>query len=237
MKNPYKKQEGFSIIEAVLILAVVALIGFVGWYAWHSKKQANNKTPEETNSATSTNSGQETKEEQKTTKNITLADDSVTFEVPVKWMVEKDTNKCPAPPTATAHCVEGVSIFPDERLSTRYGNGTEFFRFTVTVFENKNNTNPQSWLLNEYGDGPLDSGDATSNDKINGYDGYFVEKTYDGDGTSVHERYYVLGAKEKTVVIYARTYEPGQLLDGTEVGDFRKFEPEIKKIAESVKIN
>ncbi len=41
MKSMHKKQNGFSAIEAVLILVIVAMIGFTGWYVWHAKQSAD----------------------------------------------------------------------------------------------------------------------------------------------------------------------------------------------------
>lgn len=35
------RQQGFAIIEAILILVVVGIIGFTGWFVWHSKQVAD----------------------------------------------------------------------------------------------------------------------------------------------------------------------------------------------------
>ncbi len=228
-----KDQRGFSALETVLILIVVGLIGFVGWYVYHAKNNTD-KTLTQANSSSSSVKPQKTP---KTTQSVALASNSVTFDMPLKWTFEKGSDKCRAFVTSNVTCIDGADISPDEKLATRYGNGTEFFHFSVSVFENKNNTDAKGWLLNEYQDGLPDSDDANSISKINGYNSYYVEKTYDGDGTSVREGYYVLVANEKSVVVYARTYEPGELSDGSKVGDFRKFEPQIKTIAESIKID
>lgn len=32
-----KNQDGFSIIESLLVLVIIGLVGFVGWYVWNSK--------------------------------------------------------------------------------------------------------------------------------------------------------------------------------------------------------
>ncbi|PJE65370.1 hypothetical protein COU91_02020 [Candidatus Saccharibacteria bacterium CG10_big_fil_rev_8_21_14_0_10_47_8] len=36
-----KKQQGFTAVEAILILVILAIIGFVGWYVYHAKNNAN----------------------------------------------------------------------------------------------------------------------------------------------------------------------------------------------------
>jgi predicted negative regulator of RcsB-dependent stress response len=33
-----KHEQGFSIVEALLILVIVGILGFVGWFVWHSQK-------------------------------------------------------------------------------------------------------------------------------------------------------------------------------------------------------
>jgi type II secretory pathway pseudopilin PulG len=43
MKND---QNGFSVIETLLVLVIISLIGFVGWYVWHAKQNTDkNLTP------------------------------------------------------------------------------------------------------------------------------------------------------------------------------------------------
>jgi type II secretory pathway pseudopilin PulG len=36
-----KYQEGFSIVEGLLIVVIVGMLGGVGWYVWHANSQAN----------------------------------------------------------------------------------------------------------------------------------------------------------------------------------------------------
>ncbi|MCA9325028.1 hypothetical protein KDA23_03110 [Candidatus Saccharibacteria bacterium] len=36
-----KKQQGFAVLETVLLLVIVAIIGLTGWYVWHSKQIAD----------------------------------------------------------------------------------------------------------------------------------------------------------------------------------------------------
>ena len=37
MSKLKKNENGFSVVESLLILIIVGLIGFVGWYVWHSR--------------------------------------------------------------------------------------------------------------------------------------------------------------------------------------------------------
>jgi predicted negative regulator of RcsB-dependent stress response len=52
MENMKKPQEGFSAVEALLILIIVAILGGVGWYVWH----ANNEADKNLTSASNTSS-------------------------------------------------------------------------------------------------------------------------------------------------------------------------------------
>lgn len=36
-----KNQDGFSIVEGLLLLVIVGLIGFIGWYVWHAKQNTD----------------------------------------------------------------------------------------------------------------------------------------------------------------------------------------------------
>ncbi len=59
-----KAQQGFSVVEGVLIFAILGLIGFVGWYVWSSKSKAdkslNSSQTFSQNSTTKTDAGYST---------------------------------------------------------------------------------------------------------------------------------------------------------------------------------
>ncbi len=42
MKKNIKNQQGFSSVEAILIVVIIAIIGFAGWYVYNANKKANN---------------------------------------------------------------------------------------------------------------------------------------------------------------------------------------------------
>jgi nicotinamide riboside transporter PnuC len=35
------KQNGFSVVETILVLVIVGLLGFIGWYVWHNSSAKN----------------------------------------------------------------------------------------------------------------------------------------------------------------------------------------------------
>ncbi|HEX5448265.1 MAG TPA: hypothetical protein VFW90_03660, partial [Candidatus Saccharimonadales bacterium] len=36
-----KTDQGFTVIEGLLILVIIAILGGTGWYVWHGKQQAD----------------------------------------------------------------------------------------------------------------------------------------------------------------------------------------------------
>jgi hypothetical protein len=61
-----KYQDGFSIVEGLLIVVMVAMLGGVGWYVWHANGQANKNLDSAVNSAN--NSADATKKAQENKK-------------------------------------------------------------------------------------------------------------------------------------------------------------------------
>jgi hypothetical protein len=51
MENMKKPQEGFSAVEALLIVIIVGMLGGVGWYVWHSQNQVDKTYSQTANSS------------------------------------------------------------------------------------------------------------------------------------------------------------------------------------------
>ncbi len=228
-----KNQSG---IAPVLILLIIVLLGSAGFAAYRVQ-QANQKARQaDGKESIDKQSKTESKKEDLKTQELKLADNKVSFAIPNKWTFLKGPDKCRGNATSEIKCIEGATLHPDEKLPTRYGDGTEYFFIYASVFENPNQSSAKKWLQEDFTEGSPFDNDKTSEESINGYSTYYWEKSYDGDGTSIKEFYYVFVMGNKSVLLYARTYEPGQLSDGRKVGDFRKFEPQITEIAKSIKI-
>jgi hypothetical protein len=207
MTRQNQKGNTLAVIIVVVVVVVLGALAFVFW---------NNSTQPQTNS-------NEQEREKVSGSNKVFTIDNVSFSTPKTWTQDSQ-------PTDKT-----MSLLPGEKLRTIYGDGTEYFHVYVGVYANPNKLTPQDWLINDAGNGlggqgVLANSDTESNTKINGYDAYYrntVNEFYE-------EVNYVLSASDTLVYIYARTYEVSADLPG--VGDFRKFEPAIADLAESVTI-
>jgi hypothetical protein len=228
MKKTPLNTKGFGLLGALVIVLVVAVAGFSGWLVWH--KNHDTKKTANTNNSTSNKDASST---EKKGNILSLVNGDVKFTLPDKWTFVKGEDNCRGNVTADVTCLDGATITPGEKMSTRYGGGTEFFNITVSVFSNPKHSNAQTWIENDFTEGIATGNDVTSDASINGYDTYYWKKIYDGDGTTVNEVSYIFSVNDKAILIYARTYEPGILNDGTKVGDFRQFETSISNMVKT----
>lgn len=217
-----QKRDGSAhvVIIVVLVIALVGMLGFVFWQNIVNKKDSiDNATQTENSSKKST--------PEVTTRTFTI--DPITFDTPKSWSEEGEIS------VPSNDLIGSIKLLPGEKLRTVYGDGTEYFYVTVATYRNSKNLTPQEWLTNDAGNphgglGIAVNDDTESNSEINGYDAYFRN--------SINPEYqdinYVLSSDGTIVYIQARTYEPSSKLSG--VGDFRKFEPAIKSLVESVRI-
>ena len=77
-----KNQNGFSMVEGLLILLIVGIIGFVGWYVWRSKNQTDKTLNTAATTSNATNAAKTTSASQKNVCQIvptTAAPDWKTF--------------------------------------------------------------------------------------------------------------------------------------------------------------
>jgi hypothetical protein len=211
-----------------LIILITVTLACLGYGIW--SLAINNNKPEQSKDPTNTplNTGQSTSSGSNST--VALADNTVRFDIPSKWEVSKPGCIKESPAYENYTYLDSVSLTPSEKLPTVYGGGTEFFTINVCVFKDSGDESLAAWLEGAAGD--PSSNDITSNGSINNYESYYRKKV-----ESYEEIYYVLRKNQTTVLVTARTYEPGTLSDGTKVGNFRQYETAIKQLTETVQIN
>ena len=229
-------QRGFSAVEIILILVVVALIGVAGFivYKNQTKISPDSAKSSTTNVEEKTPPIASTSDVPQTDIDMTLASSSVAFKTPKTY--NNDGIGCVKDSAAydNQEYLDSTAILPGEKLITVYGSETEFFHINVCVFNNKNNLSAKDWFEGSYVDGGIGEGTGSSQDEsvstdINGNPGFY-RKTK----TSYEEVNYVVAAKGKLILVKARTYETDDKVPGA--GDFRKFEPAIKELANSITV-
>lgn len=217
-------QRGFSVIETLIVIAIVAIISILGYVIY---KNQDNTSPDTAKSETSRAVGEKSNNTAQAEKTMTLADGSVTFKTPTAYSVDGVGCVKESDMYQNQTYLDSVAILPGEKLATNYGNGTEFFHINVCVFSNENNLTPKEWFEDAskggIGQGTSSAQDQASTAKINGYDAFF-RKTKQ----SYEEVNYVISAKGKLVLVSARTYE--------EDADFKKFESAIERMSKSITV-
>lgn len=222
-----KNELGFGAVGVVLVILLVAVLGFAGWRVWQDQNEESNTSQQ------SSDTPKEIRPVESTTKELSLADESVTFKTPTSWT--KDGTGCikNTAQYSSQTYLDSAALLPGEKLPTIYGNGTEYFHVNICVFENTKNLSPEEWYSDAGAGGigmGVGSGNVKSSDEaINGNPAYYRKDMPDYETIS-----YVVAAKDKIILITARTYDTSE--DKPGVGDFRKFETAIKELAHSVQI-
>lgn len=222
-------QKGFSAVEGLLTIIALALVVFVGYYVWHTQKQ----TDKTLNTALQTSQNTVNKSSPALQK-LSLASGSVTLNVPTGW----DTVTAPTVAPATTACrysaFESSSVVcQDAKLvmpSSFNKDPNSPFSAYVSVYSTTN-ADPQSWFNDDFGGGSPDSSDANdtvSTAKISGYSAlYWEQKVSDSNG-KYQDEHYILYSSGKIVYVYSRVLNNDS--------DYNKYLPNIKAIANSVKI-
>ncbi|MEI7689977.1 MAG: hypothetical protein WCI79_03370 [Candidatus Saccharibacteria bacterium] len=233
-----QKQSGFAHL-AIIIVLVVALFGALGFVYWQNFMQpAKEVAPaaiiEKTTSVPAA-----------TTNKFTV--DTVALAAPKSWTeIEKEATDIPV----NENFIDKKMFIPGEKLEVVYGNGKKYFYIDVSVYGNSRGVSAKDWLVYDSGYGWKAGGgkaeastfDEESLAKINGQDAYFrKEKVKRGESKTFDEQLnYVISANNKIVYIYAWTYAQSELYNDiypSGIADFRKFEPYIAELAQSVIIN
>lgn len=231
------QQQEKGIIHLGIVLAVVlvlAALALGGWWVW--ERNRNYETDSGSNSTSQSSNDQSDNEKESNV--LSLANGAVLLTLPDEWpYIKGSPDYCYINVTSDiTSCEESAIITPGVERATQAG-GPDYFGIGVSVYENPRQSIARTWIEQDLNEGSASNTDVTSTASINGYDTYYWKKMYSGDGTSFEELYYVFLARDKAVLIHARIYAPRTLDDGTQVGDFREFEPAIAEMANSIKIN
>ena len=233
-----RNEDGFSVVEILLVLVAVALIGGVGLYVWQSKNNAKSTSTNSSSQPIANNAekNQEVSTKTSNLKTTSFASNKISFSSPSSWIVATNDNSCAMPVDVKLECLGTAVITPPEKLPTISGGGTEYFLFNVDVYKNTKNSSAKKWLETEFGAMYPVSSDKTSEQSINGYDTYYfrhINNSYD-------EIQYVFAAQGKIVKISARVSMTSYASDGSgkvnAQADFTRYVPDIEALVKSISI-
>jgi hypothetical protein len=113
----HQHQQGFSVVEALLIFVIVGLVGFVGWFVWHSKQVAE-KASDQASSVESAPSSAKASSSQK-------------FISILEWGVEAPYN---GPLQLSYKITDTEAVFSSKALTDLYA-GCEGFAGTIRRYD------------------------------------------------------------------------------------------------------
>ncbi len=104
MRKIYKSQEGFGLIEALLLIIAVALVAFVGYYVWHTQKQTDKTLSTAATASTTASNAISQPAKPKHTANEAVSFAQTTYDSYKK----ASTNPATGEPTGTSASLEAI---------------------------------------------------------------------------------------------------------------------------------
>lgn len=226
-----KKEGGFTLVEALLIVLVLAIVGFAGWWVWQKNQEKDKKadsTSQASNNASKTE--EDGDQEDVPVSKLALLDGQVTFNVPANWKETTLSYPCQSPTDKTSCQGQGM-IVPVEGPRTQ---GNELFGAQIWVYTAGGATTAQDWFLQKYEGGQATAVDQTSTDAVNSHSAYYFKQNTE----SYTDIWYVFLKGDRVVVVYSRVSEkhftPGGQVDQS--SDYTKYSDAVVEFAKSIAI-
>ncbi|MBP7807267.1 prepilin-type N-terminal cleavage/methylation domain-containing protein [Candidatus Saccharibacteria bacterium] len=126
-------QNGFSVVEVIVVLVVVVLLGTVGWLVYDRQQSKNDNTAvtTQTTQPATTNSDSETNKAEDKTATYTHSELKYSFDHPKEWTIEKVAK--PEGFTGVYSKVHIKSANYKEKTDDAYGGVTKGAIVTVTA--------------------------------------------------------------------------------------------------------
>lgn len=226
-----KREGGFTLVEALIIVLVLAVVGFAGWWVWQ-KNQDKDKKADSTSQNSNNSSKTEESDDQgdRPVTKLTLLDGQVTFDVPDNWKETTPPYPCQSPTDKTSCVGEGM-VVPVEGPKTQ---GNELFGAQVWIYTAGGAPTAKDWFLQKYEGGQAVAADQTSTDAVNSYSTYYFKQNTE----SYSDIWYVFLKGERVVVVYSRVsekhYTPSGQVDQS--SDYTKYSDAVAELAKSITI-
>lgn len=229
------KQNGFAVLESLLILVIIAIIGGTGYYVWRSKNQTNKTLDNASSASQSSTTGSQSQKKatpQPSATKLSLDGGNVSFNNPNAWSSTQSTGKCAISVDSKASCLDSLFVSPTDATKASAGDA---FGVSVTVATYSNAVNLSDWYWNVYQGGEIQSDeDTVSGSSINGYDAYTRTQT----DKSFTDKYYVLHKGSVAVVVFARLIDTDFTSSGSiaEQSDNTQYQPQLTNLVNSIAI-
>jgi type II secretory pathway pseudopilin PulG len=220
-----RKESGFTLVEALIIIVVVAAIAFAGWWVWN-KNQDDKKADN-----TSQNANKDESSSQPTSKpKVSLLSGAITLSVPNGWKEGDAPHPCQSPTDKTA-CQAQAFVVPTDGPKTLANEPYGAYSWAYTA---GGATSAQDWFVHTYEGGSSSAQDQTSTDPINGYSTYVYKQNTD----SYNDVWYVFLKGDTVVVVYSRLAEKHFTSSGQvdQTGDYTRYASAAEDFAKSVTI-
>lgn len=221
-----RNTKGFSLAIVITAVVIIGVLGLLSWKLWGGSPQPATKDPGTAQHDTSPS------KTETNTKELSLAQGSVKFDIPKTWDVSK--GDCVTPASHMVVCREGTKLIPAEKMPLSPGSN-EYFTVYVSAYNNAKRLTAQNWFETEYDAGFAMDGSQASHDTINGYETYYYRQIND----SYDEINYVYSHDDEVVLLTARVSTTHYASDGSgkadEHDDFTRYVPDIENMAKSIK--
>ncbi len=226
-----KKQNGFALIESLLIILILVIIGFGGYYVWNTQKNVDETSKDATSASQSTTSSPTA-----VGKKMTLGTD-VSLETPSNWQTATLASICNGTDNPV-QCTDSIETAPADvtmaQSGDAFGVSIGRYNFSDGVSYLPHGTDAKSWLFNNWCGCTESEGWSDAAFSSTGYDAIHATQK---DSQYVDE-YYVVHKGQTIVLITARTKDTSTtaVQTGT-TKDYTKYDTQIRQIASSVKIS
>jgi hypothetical protein len=212
MKN---NQNGFSVVDGLLILVILGILGFVGWYVWYNNRPREHKT-------VNANASQQTVQATDTSKSFSYSYPSILSLQKYVW----------------SDCCEGPSKTEPDWSKVPQPISLKGKYTTADVVINITGDNTGAITIDtEYTKRTIDQFNKYSKLKINGYDAIY--HVTDFVGPSNTEKYtdleYLIVKGDKSVRLKLREKYSNSTLNGNNDFDATKLSPDYEMIVKSIK--
>lgn len=224
--------KGFSVIEAIIVIAVIATVGLTGFSIWQKnkdttgdKKQSSSRAPED-----------KTKNQKQPAEHFNVLNGKVSFIDDDTWKVATggywslEKGRCGRGTDFDKGCLDQVMLIPSNETFTN----PDQYQVNISVFKDdrEQGQSLEAWADLNVGPGGQMYSPKRSYPKIAGYEGYRYEVAYSENEIRV---VYGILVEDKIVVVRSTFYR-GDHYSVKTTKDFLPFIPKVDSLVASMSV-